>query len=85
LISDLFFADFLIVSNFASSITFQVKYYPTFVSDVTFDDFHQTLNSMKTSDNIHLQVIQFLKKKKTKERKKRKKQRKKERKNTNKI
>ncbi|KAI6656790.1 Protein-glutamate O-methyltransferase-like [Oopsacas minuta] len=57
LFTDLCFADWLITSNSATEVHFEIKNIPWFVSDVTPNDLHWTLEQLKSSPNKNLNLL----------------------------
>lgn len=51
LFTDLSFAAFITSQGLTPKVRFYVKRYPWYVSDVTLNDFHWTIEFMKTSSN----------------------------------
>lgn len=57
LYTDLCLAEYLIRANYCQLVYFHVKSIPWFVSDVTKDDFHWTLEQCASSDNAFLSQL----------------------------
>lgn len=57
LFTDLSFAAFITSQKFTTKIRFYVKRYPWYVSDVTVNDFHWTIETMKNSSNEILKSL----------------------------
>ena len=57
LFGDLCLVDFLLTSQAAESIYLHLKPYPTFVSDATIQDVHDTLAILAADDNKQVQLI----------------------------
>ncbi|XP_043482522.1 damage-control phosphatase ARMT1-like [Leptopilina heterotoma] len=57
LFTDLTFAAFITSQKFTTKIRFYVKRYPWYVSDVTVNDFHWTIETMKNSSNEILKSL----------------------------
>lgn len=57
LFTDLSFAAFITSQKLTKKIRFYVKRYPWYVSDVTLNDFHWTIDSMKNSSDENLKSL----------------------------
>ena len=57
LFTDLCFADWLTVSNSVTQVHFEMKNIPWFVSDVTPNDLHWTLDQLKSSPDHNLKLL----------------------------
>lgn len=57
LFGDLCLADFLLTSQAAEIIYLHLKAYPTFVSDATIQDVHDTLSILATDDDQQVQLL----------------------------
>ncbi len=57
LVSDLYLADFLLVSNTASTVYLHLKAHPTFVSDATIEDVHYTLKVLASDCEMDVRSL----------------------------